>query len=280
MGFFTDKVAVVTGAASGLGRALALELAGRGARVVGVDIDAEGLEATASAAGGACASKCVNVAVLGEMEKMASEVLSEYGRVDLLVNNAGVGVGGELVEVPVGDLDWIVGINLMGPVYGTKLLLPQMIERGSGHVVNVSSVAGLVLLPFHMPYMTTKFAVTGFSEALWAEARRHGVGVTLVCPAGIRTDIIAHSRLHSSDEGQVRFADKFTRLVDEKGMEPSRAARKVLAAVERDRFLCMIGAQAHLLYYLRRIAPGPWRHAVAALTARVSADGGQKEARG
>lgn len=274
MGYYTGKTAVVTGAGSGLGRALAVGLARAGATVCAVDIDEAGLERTADVAGeggGRCVTKCADVSVRTAMEAMAEDVLSELGRVDILVNNAGVGVGGELVNVPLDDFEWIVGINLMGEVYGTRLFLPRMIERGSGHIVNVSSLSGLVPLPFHLPYTTTKYALTGFSEVLATEVRRHGVKVTLVCPGAIKTNIMAGTRTPAEgSEGQERFRERWGRTLEEGGMEPDEVARKVLAAVERGRFLCLVGREAYVLYYLHRLAPGLVRRIVGIVTDRAS----------
>jgi len=273
MNRFEDKVAVVTGAGSGLGRAIAVELAHAGASVVAVDVDTDGLERTTSiadAAGKRCAARCADVSAYGEMVAMAASVLSEMGRVDILVNNAGVGVGGELVNVPVEDFEWIVGINLMGEVYGTRLFLPQMIERGSGHIVNVSSLSGLVPLPFHMPYTTTKYALTGFSEVLFTEVRRHGIGVTLVCPGAIKTNIMQGTRTPAGGSpGQEKFKERFGGVLD-RGMQPEAVARKVLRAIEKDRFLCLAGTESYILYYLHRLSPGLMRRLVEGVTRKSS----------
>jgi NAD(P)-dependent dehydrogenase (short-subunit alcohol dehydrogenase family) len=271
---FAGKVALVTGAASGLGRALAIELAKAGSDLVAVDVDEQGLGQTASmveSVGSRCMARRVDVSSRSEMEGLAADVLGDWGRVDVLVNNAGVGVGGELKDIPLDDFEWIVGINLMGEVYGTRLFLPQMVERGSGHIVNVSSLSGLVLLPFHIPYTTTKFGLYGFTEALWAETRRFGIGVTVVCPGAIRTNIMANTRVSAATAGEEAFGDRWKGLLDRAGKEPDEVARMVLRAVERGRFLVLTGPEAYLFYYLRRLAPGMMRSIVAAVTARTAA---------
>ncbi|NPV60020.1 MAG: SDR family NAD(P)-dependent oxidoreductase [Actinobacteria bacterium] len=272
-GWLKGKVALVTGAASGLGRGIALALARAGCDLVLVDINEARLRDTAAAIEGAgrrCLAKRVDVSSRAEMEKLAEEVLSEWGRVDVLVNNAGVGVGGELVNIPMDDIEWITGINLMGEIYGARLFLPQMIARGEGHVVNVGSLSSLVVLPFHIAYTTTKFGIAGFTEALWAECRRHGVGVTLVCPGAVSTNIAEGTRAHPGSERQKEMTEEFERMLEEKGMDPEEAGEKVVEAVLSNRFLLILGREAYILYYLRRLFPGLMRRVVAFLTAYAS----------
>jgi len=267
--WFQGKVALVTGGASGLGRGIALAFAGAGCDLVLVDLNEERLQETCSMVedtGAKCLTKKTDVSSRTGMEEMAGEVLSEWGRVDILINNAGVGVGGELVNIPMDTIEWITGINLMGEIYGTRLFLPQMIARGEGHVVNVGSLSSLVILPFHIAYATTKFGLAGFSEALWCECRRHGIGVTLVCPGAVSTNIAEGTRAYASNERQEKVTEKFERMLEEKGMDPGEAGRKVLEAVAKDRYLLILGLEAYLLYYMRRFFPGVMRRVAAGLT--------------
>jgi short-subunit dehydrogenase len=271
--WFVGKIALVTGAASGLGRGIALAFAGAGCDLVLVDLNQAGLEETASLVEGIgrkCLIRQVDVSARTEMEKLAGEVLSEWGQVDVLVNNAGVGVGGELVNIPIEDIEWIMGINLMGEIYGTRFFLPQMIERGEGHVVNIGSLSSLVVLPFHIAYTTAKFGVAGFSEALWVECHRRGVGVTLVCPGAISTNIVTNTRAHASNGRQREATERFERILQERGLDPEEAGRLVLKAVARDRFLLLIGREAYLLYYLRRLFPNFIRRLVSMVTGLAS----------
>lgn len=268
---FNGKRALVTGAASGLGRCLATDLAERGADVVVIDVNEEGLRETAAmveAKGRRCLARRVDVSDYAAMRAMAEEVISDWGGVDILVNNAGVGVGGELADIPIEDFEWIVGINLMGEVYGTRLFLPGMIERGRGHIVNVASLSGLVVLPLHLPYTTTKFALVGFSEALWIELKRRGIGVTMICPGAIRTNIMDSTRTHEGEGMQ--FARKWQGVLQKMGKEPEEVSRIALRAVERDRFMALTGPEAYLLYYMKRLAPGLQRRIVAAITGRIA----------
>lgn len=270
---FAGKIVLVTGAASGLGRGIALAFARDGAHLALVDIDEDGLSETAAMAeseGSRVLARRVDVSRREEMEGLAEEVLSIYGWVDVLVNNAGVCVAGELVLIPMEDIEWIVGINLMGEIYGARLFLPGMIERGEGHIVNVSSISGLALLPFNIAYTTTKFGITGFTTALWAECRRHGVGVTLVCPGAVSTNIAEHTRLHTTSIGQRNSAERYKRLLRERGMDIEEAGRRVLEAVAADRFLLLLGFEAYLIYYLTRLFPGLMRRVTALVNAAVS----------
>jgi NAD(P)-dependent dehydrogenase (short-subunit alcohol dehydrogenase family) len=266
---FEGRIVLVTGAASGFGRGIALAFARAGADLVLADVDEDGLRETARMVGdmgGKTLARRVDVSRRAEMEDFAAEVLSGWGRVDVLVNNAGVGVGGELVNIPLDDIEWITGINLMGEVYGTRLFLPQMLERGEGHVVNVGSLSSLVVLPLHIAYTTAKFGVGGFSEALWVECHRRGVGVTLVCPGAISTNIVANTRAFASNERQKRFTDRYEKMLQEKGMHAEKAGQLVVEAVARDRFLLLIGSEAYFMYYLHRFFPNFARRLVSAAT--------------
>jgi len=251
------KVVLITGAASGLGRELALSFAGEGSDLVLVDIDTEQLSETAAMTerlGARTMSRKVDVSSYEAMSELADEVLTELGRVDVLVNNAGVGVGGGLQTIPVEDIEWIIGINLMGEVYGTRAFLPQMVERKAGYVINVASLSGLVALPGHIAYTTSKFGIVGFSQSLWAEVRRHGIGVTLVCPGGMKTNIISHTRMHAENERQRKFQDRFAEILNN-GMDPRDAADRVMKAVKKGRFLVLLGPEAYLMYYINRVFP-------------------------
>ncbi len=258
MDWFRGRRAVVTGAASGLGRGIALALARAGCDLVAVDVDAEGLERVrgeVGALGAECVTETVDVSVRSRMEELANKLNSLPGGVDILVNNAGVAVSGELDVIPVEDIEWIVGVNLMGEIYGCRFFLPHMIRRGEGHIVNVASVSGFAALPLHVAYTVTKFGVMGLSEMLWAEARNHGVGVTVVCPGAISTDIGFRGRNHYRTEKQRENEERYAAILRERGMAPEVAGRKIVEAVAEGKFLVLLGREAYLLYYLKRLAP-------------------------
>lgn len=255
---FQDRVAVITGAASGIGRSLALELARRGAHLALVDVGAEALAAVAKEAasqrgpeGRRVSTHVVDVADAGAMAALPGAVVATHGGVNLLVNNAGVSVTGTLEEQSLEDLRWIVGVNFWGVVHGCKFFLPHLKQtRGDAHIVNLSSMFGLIGLPTQSSYCATKFAVRGFSEAIWAELRGEGVGVTVVHPGGVRTNIVRASRTADAD-AKVKMIERFERMA----MEPDEAARRILRAVERDDLRVVICREAVATDWIKRLLP-------------------------
>ncbi len=206
---FKDKVLVVTGAADGIGRALALEGAQKGMKVVINDIDAEGLKETASkvqALGAECASLAGDISILKVVQDLYDLTLSTFGKVHMVVNNAGVAVSGNIWEVPLQDIDWITDINLRSHAYGMRVFLPKMIEQNEPcAMVNVASAAGLLTSPTAPMYHSTKFADVALSEstALGLQANgHHHVQMHVLCPAFVKTHI------HESDKHRPeRYAD-------------------------------------------------------------------------
>ncbi len=252
------KTAVVTGAASGIGKATALALAKRGADLVVCDVDETGLAATAAAIealGRNVFFRRVDVASRAQMQEFAAAVHERVPAVDLLINNAGVGLGASFRDTTLEDWDWIVSINLMGVVHGCHFFLPPMIARGhGGHVVNVSSAAGYVATEPLCAYATTKFAVLGLSEALREELERHRIGVTAVCPGIINTPITRTARLRgpaATPEARAQMVAFYER----RNYPPERVAENILKAVQRNRAVAPISPEAWFLYYVKRLSP-------------------------
>jgi NAD(P)-dependent dehydrogenase (short-subunit alcohol dehydrogenase family) len=247
------KVAVVTGAASGIGRALAQVLARRGSSLALADVDAAGLADTARLvedAGRRASTHVVDVADWERMVAFADEAVAAHGGVDLVVNNAGVSVTGTLEEQSIEDLRWIVGVNFWGVVHGCKAFLPHLRRRPEGHLVNVSSVFGLIGLPTQSSYCATKFAVRGFSEALWAELADSRIGVTVVHPGGVNTNIVRASRTADPD-AKAQMIERFERSA----VAPEVVAEQIARGVERGALRVRVCRETYAVDWAKRLFP-------------------------
>jgi short-subunit dehydrogenase len=262
---FGGRVVAITGAASGIGRALAVDLARRGAHLALSDIDADGLAETVTMCHGSgtkVTSASVDVADRDAVFAWADDVAGEHGRVNMIVNNAGVAVGATVERSSFDDIEWLMGINFWGVVHGTKAFLPHLKASGEGHVVNISSVFGLVSIPTQSAYNAAKFAVRGFSDALRIELEieRADVSVTTIHPGGIKTNIARNARVDESvaDVGGnvTAFADEFDKLAR---TTPEKAARQILKAVERNRRRALIGPDAKVFDLISRLPAGVYQ---------------------
>jgi len=251
-------LAVVTGAASGIGRATALEAARRGADVAICDVDEAGLEATAREIreiGRRVCAQPADVTRMEAMERFAAGVRTELGPPQLLVNNAGIAVGGTFLDVPLEEFVRVVDVNLMGVVHGCAAFLPAMVEAGrGGHVVNVASMAGYCAGPGLTSYHATKFGVVGFSESLRAELAVHGIGVTAICPGLIDTNIPRATRYYGPGWSESE-RERIVRVFQRRGYGADRVARRILLAVRRNRAVAPVSPEAWVGYYLKRLAP-------------------------
>jgi len=247
------RVAVVTGAASGIGRAVALRLADEGCDVAVVDRDADGLAAVAASIRERGRRASVHVVDVGRREELAAlpdQVIAEYGHVHILVNNAGVALSGTLAENTIEDLDWIVDINFWGVVLGCKHFLPHLAKADEAHIVNLSSLFGLIGLPGVGAYCATKAAVRSYSETLSAELRGSAITVTSVHPGGVRTNIMRNARM-DDEAGRGEAVDLFDRL----GVTPDRAAARIVSAIRRGKTRLRICRETYLADWLKRLAP-------------------------
>lgn len=252
---FKDKVAVVTGAGSGIGRHLALQLAQAGARLAISDVSQGGLAETLQQmpAGAEVRSYRVDVSRKEEVFAHADEVLCDFGAAHYIFNNAGVSLTATIAHSSIEEIEWQLGVNLWGVIYGTKAFLPILLQQGEGHIVNLSSVFGLVAAPGQSAYNVSKFGVRGWTECLWQELEGSGVQATCVHPGGIRTDIAQSGRLGAkadhTERSLLALADKL--LVT----PPEDMAAAILAGVARGKKRIIYGSKAATLTWLQRLLP-------------------------
>jgi short-subunit dehydrogenase len=248
---FAGKHVVVTGAASGIGAATAIEIARRGADVTLVDVDDAGAQATAASVRAAGAHADVAVCDLSDAERTEAFCAETRARrpVDVLVSNAGIAVVAPFDKTTDGDWDRLLEINLRSALRLTRAFLPDMIERGTGNIVFVASLAGLIGAPGMVGYSTTKFALVGFAEALRHDLEGTGVSITTICPGYVKTNLHANTRYEN--DGFKRFLDNPPPLY---GMTKEDVARKLCNAVEAKRALSVLGPEK-ISWWLKRIAP-------------------------
>lgn len=262
---WNDAVVVITGAGSGIGRALARELDARGARLALSDIDLGRVRETAASCVSATAYH-LDVADRDAVKAHADQVVADFGRVDVVVNNAGVALAADVLEQTDDDLDWLLGINLHGVISGTQAFLPHVVAS-RGHVVNVSSVFGMVGMPSQSAYNAAKFGVRGYTEALAIEMdlARTGVGVHCVHPGGIATNIANFSRMAPGRDRQ-ELVEQFNRVFLR--TSPEAAARAILRGVESGRRRILIGPDARVIHWGEKLLGSAYQRLVAAAASR------------
>jgi NAD(P)-dependent dehydrogenase (short-subunit alcohol dehydrogenase family) len=256
---FAGAQCFLTGAASGIGRATALAAAHRGATVHLTDRDAEGLAETAAQierAGGAVGiSRALDIRDHEAVLALAEEVHAGAGSVHVVMNIAGVSTWGPIERLAHGDWTEMIAIDLLGPISVLEAFVPKMIAAGrGGHVVNVSSAAGLLGLPWHGAYSAAKFGLRGVSEVLRFDLRRHGIGVSLVCPGAVRTPLVQTVKIVGVD----REDPKIHRLVarfERRAISPEHVAERIVAGVEHDRYLVFTSPDIRLAHWAQRFCP-------------------------
>jgi NAD(P)-dependent dehydrogenase (short-subunit alcohol dehydrogenase family) len=254
------RIAIITGAASGIGQALASALVTRGDTVVVADIDGDGAERVAGELArrgpGAATPAAVDVRDAGAVQAVVDQVRDQYGRLDVMVNNAGIGVGGDTRELLLAHWDRVIDVNLRGVVHGVHAAYPVMIAQQSGHIVNTASLAGLLPAPGLTPYAMTKHAVVGLSLSLRAEAAAYGVRVTAVCPGVVDTpmlDTVGPEDLPTSAlSGHVR---EFFRHIQPRFYAADQLAQDIVRGIDRNSALVIAPASARAAWYLWRYAP-------------------------
>jgi butyryl-CoA dehydrogenase len=259
---FDGRVAAITGAGSGIGRALAREVAARGAHLALSDIDETGLAETVTLCEGSgvkVTSQRLDVADRDAMYAWADQVVDDHGQVNFIFNNAGVALAATIEAVSYEDFEWLMNINFWGVVYGTKAFLPHLKAAGEAHVVNLSSVFGLVSIPSQSAYNAAKFAVRGFTDSLRMELEIEGapVSCTTVHPGGIKTNIARNARIDASVTTMAGDPDEARNQFDRVAItRPEKAARQILAAVERDRRRVLVGPDAVVIDFISRLPAG------------------------
>lgn len=267
----TDKVVVITGAAGGIGRALAEAFGAAGARLALSDVNGQRMAETAAdlahtLGGDRVSHQALDVADRDAVHAHADAVAAHFGQVDVVINNAGVAVSQTVADLSYDDLEWIMGINFWGVVHGTKAFLPHLLARDEAALINVASVFALIATPTQGAYNASKFAVRGFTEAMWHEHAGTGLHVMGVYPCGVKTDIARSARFyvdpfgHTDSEGGARQLDAVSRT------EPAAMAALVLAGLRKRKRRVLNGPDAHVVDGLARLLPERYWGVVQRLT--------------
>lgn len=251
----SGRVALITGAASGIGRATAEALDAQGCRLILVDIDAAGLESLASTCKDVIASEVVDVGDAAAMKALAERVHGQVSALDILVNNAGIGMVGTLWETPLDAWERVLRVNLYGVLHGCHVFVPAMVARGAGQVVNVSSTLGFFGAGGVNAYVTSKFGVLGLSESLRAELAPHGVGVSTICPGVIDTAIVDKGSVYRKGTEDLGLQGKLSKGFKDRSYPPSAVAKAIVRAIRKDQAVVPVSWEARALYWTKRWSP-------------------------
>lgn len=255
------KVAAITGAGSGIGQALAIELAKLGCEVALSDRNEQGLHETAQQVrplGVKCSTRVLDVSDREAVYTWADNVVAEHGHVNLIFNNAGVALSETVETMSYENFEWLMNINFWGVVYGTKAFLPYLKQAGEGHVINVSSVFGMIGVPTQSAYNAAKFAVKGFTESLREEMKIEGANVEVSCvhPGGIKTNIVRSGRIGEVGKTGTKDRDKMVKMFDKAARTtPTEAAHTIIDGVRKNKPRILIGADAHVIDSVQRLLP-------------------------
>ena len=265
------KPVMITGAASGIGRALARRLSGQGSPVAIADIDEDGLKQTAESLSGPVLSRVLDVRDAADQQRFADEVRGWLtAPLAAVFNNAGVAVASSVADAEPEDDDWLIEINFRGVVHGTRAFLPILLEQNSGAVVNTSSVFGLAGMPYQSAYCASKFAVRGFTDSLRQELRGTGVRAVTVHPGGITTNIARNARIRRDPEGLGRTKEQMAAQFEAVTMtSPEKAAAVIQAGVEKGRARILVGPDAYMFDALARITPTHYYSVISHLESRL-----------
>ena len=254
---FKNKVAVITGAGSGMGQALALLLSEAGCHLAICDIDGDDLTETIKLVPSdvRLSSRIIDVSRKEEVESFARQVISEQGRVNLVFNNAGVSVTGLAEHMPLEDFQWLMNINFWGVIYGCRAFLPYLRQVDEAAIINTSSIFGTIAVPTQSAYNASKFAVRGYTYSLRQELRDSHIGVSCVQPGGVKTQIVSKSRYLPSDNESATKEDMAVNFEAAAKLSPTEAARIILDGVLQDKAQILVGKDARYISWLERFAP-------------------------
>ena len=268
MSIFNGKKAVLTGAASGIGRELALQLSGEGCIVIAADYDKKGLDETVKmvkAAGGQAIAYKVDISDNKQVVRFAGDVKKKHGSIDIVINNAGVTLFGKFDELSIKDFEWIMNINLWGAVYMTKAFLPELKNKKDSYLVNVASIFGVIGAGNQSTYSATKFALRGFTEALQDELHAFPVNIVSVLPGGIKTNIAKNARV-IKDGTVIKDTAKLARRMEKiSKTTASEAASVIIQGMKKKKNRVLIGSDARFLDRLQRLMPVRYNRIIAKL---------------
>lgn len=272
MSTWQNATAFISGAGSGIGRALAAAIAGRGGRVYLADLDLAAAQAAATACGPNATAVQLDIRDAAAFQARIAEVVAQHGRLDYLFNNAGIGIAGEAYEIPPQAWDRIIDINIRGTLNGVAAAYPLMVNQGGGHIVNTASLAGLGPAPLLAPYSMTKHAIVGLSHSLRIEAAAYGVRVSVLCPSSVETPMLD---ARPPADLPMPWAPDIRRFLTRLAGPPypvDKFAAEALAAVERNAATIVIPGRARLVWLLGRLSPGLVEKASASAVAAERAE--------
>ena len=254
------KKTFITGAASGIGRATAIKMGGLGARLFLLDINADGLEETHRAieesGGEVCLARVLDVSDYKAFKGLADEIHTGFGSLDIMANIAGVALFSQVEDMTHDQWERIVNVNLWGPFHGIECFVPEMVRAGrGGHLLSVSSTAGIIGLPWHVAYAGTKHALVGSSEVLRFDLRKHNIGVSVILPGAVKTGIVQTTVINADEEACRKSRALFGRYA----ISPEKVADLIVEAIERNKFMVITSADIKLLYFLKHAFPPVYR---------------------
>ncbi|ASK36178.1 SDR family oxidoreductase [Alloalcanivorax mobilis] len=270
-----DQPCLITGAASGIGRAVALAAGEQGAKLVLTDVDASGLADTLAAlherGARVLASRALDITDHAAVRAFADTVHAEHGAMAVLMNVAGIAIWGPVEQLRLEHWRALVEVNLMGPVHVIECFLPTMVAAGrGGHLVTVSSAAGLFGLPWHAAYNASKFALRGMSEAMRYDLKRHRIRVSLVCPGAVDTGLVRTLRIVGIDQNTPRVA-RLKQRFQRHAVSPAEAARRILKGLEKNRYLIYTSPEIRLGYWFKRKFAWPLERVIALIGRQLEA---------